>query len=134
MNMEIAFPGGKKVNAAYNGFIIETDQLKSDGGDGSAPQPYDLFLASIGTCAGIYVLYFCQERGIDTSKLKMTIRFDWNEKKHLVEAVRMHISLPPGFPEKYKAAVLKVAGLCTVKRNILDPPEFLIDADIQPDA
>jgi len=131
MEMEITFPGGKKVNSTYKGFTLETDQPKNEGGDGSAPEPYDLFLSSIGTCAGVYVVYFCHERGIDTSKLKMNIRFDRNEKKHLVEAVRIHIHLPPEFPEKYKSTVIKVAGLCTVKRNILNPPEFKIAADIQ---
>ena len=131
MEMEITFPGGKKVNSTYKGFTVETDQPKDEGGDGSAPEPYDLFLSSIGTCAGVYVVYFCNERGIDTSGLKMTVGFDRNEKKNLVEAVRIHIHLPPGFPEKYKSTVIKVAGLCTVKRNIFDPPEFIIKADIQ---
>ena len=131
MEMEITFPGGKKVNSTYKGFTVETDQPKDEGGDGTAPEPYDLFLSSIGTCAGVYVVYFCNERGIDTSGLKMTVGFDRNEKKNLVEAVRIHIHLPPGFPEKYKATVIKVAGLCTVKRNIFDPPEFIIKADIQ---
>ena len=131
MEMEITFPGGKKVNSTYKGFTVETDQPKDEGGDGSAPEPYDLFLSSIGTCAGVYVVYFCDERGIDTSGIKMTVRFDRNEKKNLVEAVRIHIHLPPGFPEKYKTAVIKVAELCTVKRNIFDPPEFIIKADIQ---
>jgi len=101
MEMEITFPGGKKVNSTYKGFSVETDQPKNEGGDGSAPE------------------------------LKMTVRFDRNEKKNLVEAVRIHIHLPPGFPEKYKSTVIKVAGLCTVKRNIFDPPEFIIKADIQ---
>lgn len=131
MEMEVTFPGGKKVNSTYKGFSVETDQPKNEGGDGSAPEPYDLFLSSIGTCAGVYVVYFCHERGIDTSDLKMTVQFDRNEKKHLVEAVRIHIDLPPGFPEKYKSTVIKVAGLCTVKRNMVDPPEFIIEADIQ---
>ena len=131
MEMEITFPGGKKVNSTYKGFTVETDQPKDEGGDGSAPEPYDLFLSSIGTCAGVYVVYFCDERGIDMSDLKMTVGFDRNEKKHLVETVRIHIYLPPGFPEKYKTAVIKAAGLCTVKRNIFDPPEFIIKADIQ---
>ncbi|MBW2562759.1 MAG: OsmC family protein [Deltaproteobacteria bacterium] len=131
MEMEITFPGGKKVNSTYKGFTVETDQPKNEGGDGSAPEPYDLFLSSIGTCAGVYVVYFCDERGIDMSDLKMTVGFDRNEKKHLVETVRIHIYLPPGFPEKYKTAVIKAAGLCTVKRNIFDPPEFIIKADIQ---
>ncbi len=131
MEMEVIFAGGKKVNTAYKGFIVETDQPKDEGGEGSAPEPYDLFLASIGTCAGVYVVYFCDERGLDTTGIKMTLEFDRNEEKHLVEAVRIHIDLPPGFPKKYKKAIIKTAGLCTVKRNIIDPPKFTVTAEIE---
>ena len=131
MEMEVFFPGGKRVNSTYKGFTVETDQSKDEGGDGSAPEPYDLFLSSIGTCAGVYVVYFCHERGIDTSGIKMTLQFDRNEKKHLVETVRIHIDLPPEFPKKYKNAVIKTVELCTVKRNIIDPPRFSVSADIQ---
>ena len=131
MEMNVNFPGGKKVNATYKGFTIETDQTKEEGGGGSAPEPYSLFLASIGTCAGVYVVYFCQERGIDTSNIKMKLQFERNEKKHLTEAVHIHIDLPPEFPPKYKAAIVKTAGLCSVKRNILDPPQFTISAEIR---
>ncbi len=131
MDMEIVFSGNKKVNAVYKGFTIETDQPKTEGGDGSAPEPYDFFLASIGTCAGVYVVYFCDERGIDTSGIKMSLQFDRNEKKHLIEAVHIHMSLPKEFPKKYKSAVIRAAELCTVKRNIIDPPEFSVTADIK---
>jgi ribosomal protein S12 methylthiotransferase accessory factor len=129
--MEISFPGNKKVNAHYNGFTIETDQAKAEGGDGSAPEPFDLFLSSMGTCAGIYVVYFCEERNIDTTGMKMSLTFDRNGQTHLIEKVNIQISLPPGFPEKYKSAVVKTAGLCTVKRNILKAPEFQVAAEIQ---
>jgi putative redox protein len=131
MEMAVTFPGGKKVNAAYKGFVVETDQPKEEGGEGSAPEPYDLFLASIGTCAGVNVVYFCEKRGLDTAGIKMTLAFDRNETKHLVEAVRIHFDLPPGFPQKYKNTIIKTAGLCAVKRNIIDPPEFIITAAIQ---
>ena len=129
--MEVYFPGGKKVNANYKGFTIETDQTREEGGEGSAPEPYSLFLASIGTCAGVYVVYFCQERGLDTSNIKMKLEFDRDEEKNLTTAVHMHIDLPPDFPPKYKKAVIKAAKLCTVKRNIADPPEFNVSAAIQ---
>ncbi len=131
MDMNIFFPGGKKVSADYKDFTIETDQPKTEGGDGLAPEPYDLFLASIGTCAGVYVVYFCDERGIDTSGIHMTLQFDRNEEKHLTERVRIHLDLPSDFPEKYKKAVIKVAERCTVKRNILDPPAFSVTAEIK---
>jgi putative redox protein len=131
MEMAVTFPGGKKVNAAYKGFVVETDQPKEEGGEGSAPEPYDLFLASIGTCAGVNVVYFCEKRGLDIAGIKMTLAFDRNETKHLVEAVRIHFDLPPGFPQKYKNTIIKTAGLCAVKRNIIDSPEFIVTAAIQ---
>ncbi len=131
MTMEISFPGNKKVVSLYKGFSIETDQPKDEGGDGSAPEPFDLFLSSMGTCAGIYVIYFCEERNIDTTGMKMSLAFDRNEQTHLVETVHIQISLPPGFPKKYRSAVEKTAGLCTVKRNILNPPRFEVSAQIQ---
>ena len=63
--------------------------------------------------------------------LKMNLSFEQDQKTHLVTKVGMQINLPPGFPPKYKKAVIKAAGLCTVKRNIAAPPEFEITADIQ---
>lgn len=131
--MEILFPGGKKVNSTYKGFVIETDQSKDEGGEGSAPEPYDLFLASIGTCAGIYVLIFCQERNINTEKLKIGLEFHRNDKTHLIEKINIRIVLPPEFPEKYKPAIIRTAELCTVKRNMANPPEFNIIAEIGAD-
>ena len=74
MEMTITFDGKKKIIADYHGHMIVTDQPVEAGGDGSAPAPFDLFLASIGTCAGVYVLYFCHERGIDTTGLKVRQR------------------------------------------------------------
>ena len=131
MLMDISFPGGKKVNATYKGFTVATDQPKDEGGDGSAPEPYDLVLASLGTCAGVYVLYFCDERKIDTTGLKMNLQAEKNEKTHLFEEIRIQIELPAGFPEKYKRAVVRAAELCTVKRSFVHPPNFTVTAEIQ---
>jgi len=131
MIMNISFPGGKRVNAHYKGFTIETDQSLKEGGDASSPEPFSLFLASLGTCAGIYVLSFCDKREIDTTGLKLTLSFEKDRKTYLVNQVNLRITLPPGFPPKYKNAVIKAADLCTVKRNIMAPPEFVITAEIQ---
>ena len=73
MEMEVVLSGGMKVNAIYKGFTIETDQPEQAGGDGSAPSPFDLFLASIGTCAGFYVLSFCQKQGIPTDEIRLML-------------------------------------------------------------
>jgi uncharacterized OsmC-like protein len=128
MEMEILFPGGKRVSSKYKGFTVETDQPKTEGGEGSAPEPYDLFLSSIGTCAGVYVLYFCEARHIPTDKIKMTLRFDQNEKSHLIENIYISLQLPPEFPDKYRNAVVRAAEMCTVKRSLIDPPEIHVAA------
>ncbi|HEY6874487.1 MAG TPA: OsmC family protein [Geobacteraceae bacterium] len=130
MEMKITFPGGKKVNAEWNGRVIATDQPVEAGGEGAAPTPFDCFLASLGTCAGIYALGFCQQRGIATEGLELTQRtaFAVEEGKRRLARVEIEISLPPGFPEKYRNAIVKAAELCAVKKAIMDPPEFAITA------
>jgi putative redox protein len=124
MAMEISFPGGKKVDAQYEGFTIKTDQSKKNGGDGTAPTPTFLFLTSLGTCAGIYALNFCEKREIDTAKLKLLVDFESDPKTHMVKKVAMKLTLPPNFPEKYAPAIIKAINLCHVKKYLHEPPEF----------
>ena len=126
MEMKNYFPGGKRVYADYGGFTIETDQPARGGGDDSAPAPFDLFLASIGTCAGIFALGFMQQRGIDPagSGIRMTPQFDPNVG--LITRIDLELTLPPEFPEKYQAAIINAMNLCSVKKHLHQPPEFQI--------
>ncbi len=124
MDMEIYFPGNKKVSADYRGFTIETDQPVGAGGDGSAPAPFDLFLASLGTCAGIYVLQFLKQRDLPTEGAGLGMSMERDPETHLVSKVKMEIRLPAGFPEKYTPAVIRAAELCAVKRHLEQPPAF----------
>ena len=126
MDMKITFPGGKKVNAEFNGFTHKTDQTLINGGEGSAPEPFYLFLSSIGTCAGIYVLGFCQQRGINTNRMVIVQSVNFNPFSGLIDIVKLNIILPKDFPEKYKKAVIKSANLCSVKKHIENPPQFII--------
>lgn len=129
MEMKITFPGGKKVNAEINGVTISTDQSIIDGGDGTAPSPFSYFLASLGTCAGIYVLSFCQQRNISTEGLSITQQMEFaadESGKNRLSKVRLDIMLPVGFPDKYRNAIVKAAELCSVKKVIMNPPEFEI--------
>jgi ribosomal protein S12 methylthiotransferase accessory factor len=123
-DMIITFAGGKKVNAEFNGFTIETDQAVYAGGEGSAPEPYTLFLSSIGTCAGIFVLSFCQSRGIPTEGIRLVQSHEARETGRGIGRIVITIELPPDFPEKYRDAVVSAANLCAVKRTIMDPPVF----------
>jgi putative redox protein len=127
VDITITFPGGKKVSAEMNGMIIPTDQPKKLGGDDTAPSPYALFLASIGTCAGIYVLSFCQERKISTDAISLSQRLEYAataEGKSKLSKILIDIRVPPDFPEKYHAALVRVAEQCAVKKTIQDPPQF----------
>jgi putative redox protein len=124
--MEITFDGGKIVTAHSHGHKIVTDQPLDNGGGNTAPAPYDLFLASIGTCAGIYVKSFCDNRNIPTEGIKIIQSHEWNEETGLPVNIKLDIKLPEGFPEKYKASLIHVAELCKVKKTIANPPEFEI--------
>ena len=124
MEMEITFPGGARVDASFGGMTVKTDQPAQGGGTGSAPTPFATFLASIGTCAGIYVLGFCQQRGLPTKDIKIIQRMQSNPMTGLVGKIALDIQLPPDFPEKYKAAVIKSAEQCTVKKHLEHPPVF----------
>ena len=134
MEITITFPGNKKVNAEVNGMVIPTDQTKLDGGEGSAPSPFLHFLASFGTCAGIYVLSFCKERGIPTENVTLTERLEYGttpEGKSFLDTIALDINVPPDFPEKYHKALIKVADQCAVKKTILLPPKFAIKTVVQ---
>ena len=122
--MEIVFQGGKRVNAVYHGFTIETDQSQGSGGAGTAPEPFDLFLASIGTCAGIYVLNFCEARNISMDGAGLILTPGRDPDSGMVDKITIEIQLPTDFPERYVAAVKRAAELCTVKRHLANPPEF----------
>ena len=124
--MEITFDGGKVITAHYRGFDIKTDQPVKSGGTETAPSPFDLYLASIGTCAGIYVKMFCDNRQIPTDDIKIIQKTEFSSETGLPVKLTLDIKLPENFPEKYKASVLNVAELCKVKKSIANPPVFQI--------
>lgn len=128
--IQVLFPGGVRVDASYKGFVIQTDQPTHEGGTGAAPAPFDLFLASLATCAGYYVLVFCQERQIPTEGLALSMRTEKNPETKMISRISIEVILPPGFPEKYKTAVVRAAHQCTVKRLMITPPLFQIEAKI----
>ncbi len=126
----VTLPGGSRVDALWRGFAFLTDQPVHAGGGNTAPSPFDLFLASLATCAGYYVLAFCQERKIPTEGITLVQRMEKGPKSKLIEMVRIEIRLPAGFPEKYKNAVIKAADQCTVKAHLAFPPDFEITSRI----
>ena len=127
MEMIITFPGNKKVDAEYRGHTIRTDQPKLGGGDGSAPAPFDLFLASIVTCSGVYIVDFCKNRGIPTDNIRIIQNMVRDQEKKMITGITLDIEVPADFPEKYRESLKKVVDLCAVKRHILNAPSFEIN-------
>ena len=120
--MLIDFPGGSRVDAHFGGFTVNTDQPPAS----SAPSPFEMFLASIGTCAGIYVLGFCQQRGLPTTDIRIVERVAHSQLTHMVEKIDLEIQVPATFPEKYRESLIRSAELCAVKKHLENPPRFNI--------
>jgi ribosomal protein S12 methylthiotransferase accessory factor len=128
MEMVIDFPGGARVDAHFGPFTVMTDQSPRGGGEGSAPEPFALFLASLGTCAGIYVLNFCRQRGLPTEGIRLVQRMSADPTTGKLAGVDLEIQLPEGFPEKYHEAVIRSASQCAVKRLLDNPPAIQVRA------
>ncbi len=124
MEMTVTFPGGARVDAQFGSFTIPTDQPPHAGGDGSAPAPFALFLAYIGTCAGIYVHGFCRQRGLPVDGINISQRMAADPRTGMVARVDLDIQVPPTFPEKYHDALVRAASQCAVKKHLETPPKF----------
>jgi ribosomal protein S12 methylthiotransferase accessory factor len=122
----VSFPGGKRVDASFGGFKVETDQSEKNGGQALAPEPFEFFLASLATCAGIYVLGFCQKRDIPTGGVRLVQSLERDPEGKIL-TITIRIEVPPAFPEKYHEALVRVAAKCAVKKTIESPPRFVIE-------
>jgi ribosomal protein S12 methylthiotransferase accessory factor len=124
MEITVSFPGGKRVDAQVGGFTIRTDQPAFSGGEGSAPEPFTLFLASLATCAGIYVVGFCRARDIPTKDIRLIERTESDPKTGRLLRVSLEVQVPVDFPAEYRDAVARAAAACKVKKTLADPPTF----------
>jgi ribosomal protein S12 methylthiotransferase accessory factor len=124
MEMVIDFPGGARVDAHFGSYTVNTDQPPMGGGEGSAPTPFAIFLSSIGTCAGIYVLGFCKQRGLSTDGIRIVQRVHNDPATRMIGTVELEIQVPPDFPKKYYESLVRSAELCAVKKHLEKPPQF----------
>ena len=124
--IEVSFPGGKRVDAKIGDTVIKTDQSVKNGGDASAAEPFQLFLASIATCAGIYALEFCLARKLSLKGLSLKMICDRDPELKLYTRMTIELQLPEDFPEKMEKAIVRSMNLCSVKKHINNAPEFII--------
>jgi ribosomal protein S12 methylthiotransferase accessory factor len=123
VNIAVSFPGGVAVEASVKGHMVRTDQ-PAPLGAGSGPAPFDLFLASIATCMGFYALRFCQERGIATAGLGLSLETVRDEAKKRLSTIKVALTVPSGFPERYREAIRRAVDQCAVKKHMIEPPAF----------
>jgi ribosomal protein S12 methylthiotransferase accessory factor len=126
MEMVIDFPGGLRVDAHVRDHTVMTDQPPAN----TAPMPFELFLASIGTCAGIYVLGFCNQRKLPTDGIRIVQRNQSNPATGLMDKIDLEIQVPPTFPPQYHDALVRSAELCKVKKTLENPPEFQVTTKV----
>lgn len=122
--IRVTFPGGLRVNAQVGSFLVETDQPVSGGGEDAAPAPFDLFLASIATCAGIYALGYCRARQLSTEGLAVTQSMETDPTTKLPTRITLELTLPEGFPEHHRVAILRAMNGCKVKKTMAAAPVF----------
>lgn len=125
-DIQVTFGAGKQVSARVGKHTVHTDQPSADGGNDEAPGPFELFLASLATCAGYYVLAFCRTRELSTDGIALRQHVDVDPATHLPTRVSVTITLPPSFPEKYRSGVVRAAESCKVKRTIAALPKWEI--------
>ncbi|QQR73510.1 MAG: OsmC family protein [Holophagales bacterium] len=123
MEITVSFPGGVAVAAQLPAHVVLTDQ-PAPLGEGSAPSPFDLFLASLATCAGFYALRFCQQREIPTDGMRLSLATERDPTSKRLAKIGIVLDLPAGFPERYREAVIRAMDQCAVKKAIVDPPAF----------
>ncbi len=126
MEITVTFPGGARVDATFGPYTVRTDQPPQGGGEGMAPTPFATFLASLATCAGVYILGFCRQRGLPTEGIRLIQRAHADPATGMVERVEMEILVPEDFPEKYRPALVRSAEQCAVKKHLEHPPRFEI--------
>jgi len=127
----VTLPGGRRVDAQLGAHRVCTDQPRDLGGEDAAPSPFQLFLAAIGTCAGIFVQGFCQKRGLPTEGIRIVERPRYAADGALA-GVDLDIQVPPSFPERYLEALVRVADQCSVKKAIQAQPTFQVRAVVAP--
>jgi putative redox protein len=134
MEIMVDFPGDARVDAHLGAFTVSTDQPVTAGGTQSAPSPFEVFLASLATCAGVYVQGFCKMRGIPSEGIRLIQKTERNPDTKMVTKIFQEIQLPDGFPQQYVSAIIRAAESCLVKKHLETPPAFEVKASVAPHA
>ena len=128
MQVNVRYLDNLRLEAAFDDFNITTDQPVRYKGDGTAPSPFDYFLASSALCAAYFVKIYCKARGIPTEDIKLSQNNIVDPENRYKQIFNIQIELPSSISEKDRAGILASMERCTVKRVIQNNLEFKIEA------
>lgn len=115
---KVTFPGNKKVDVEFGKFSVKTDQKIIYGGDDTAPEPFNIFLSSIGSCAGIYAVSFCDTRELNTDGMYLMLDISFKERENFLKEIKLTLYVNKEFPEKYIKPIKKSMNSCAVKNQL----------------
>lgn len=137
MEIKVNFLDNLRLEAKFDDFTVIADQPIRYKGDGSAPGPFDYFLASSALCAAYFVKVYCQARQIPTHNIRLSQNNIVDPENRYKQTLKIQIELPADISEKDRQGILRSIDRCTVKKAIQTGPEFVIetvdsiDADAQ---
>jgi ribosomal protein S12 methylthiotransferase accessory factor len=137
MEIKVNFLDKLRLEAKFDDFTVIADQPIRYKGDGSAPGPFDYFLASSALCAAYFVKLYCNTRNIPTENIRLSQNNIVDPENRYQQIFKIQVELPPDISEKDRQGILRSIDRCTVKKVVQAGPEFVIeevenlDADAQ---
>ncbi|WP_296256252.1 MULTISPECIES: OsmC domain/YcaO domain-containing protein [unclassified Pseudomonas] len=137
MEIKVNFLDNLRLEAKFDDFTVIADQPIRYKGDGSAPGPFDYFLASSALCAAYFVKLYCQTRNIPTDHIRLSQNNIVDPENRYNQIFKIQVELPADISEKDRLGILRSIDRCTVKKVVQAGPEFVIeevenlDADAQ---
>ncbi len=136
MEIKVNFLDNLRLEAKFDDFTVVADQPIRYKGDGSAPGPFDYFLASSALCAAYFVKLYCQTRDIPTENIRLSQNNIVDPDNRYNQIFKIQVELPAEISEKDRQGILRSIDRCTVKKVVQTGPEFVIEQvdDLDADA
>ena len=128
MQIEVRYLENLKLEALFGDYTVLTDQPVRYKGDGTAPRPFDYFLASSALCAAYFVKVYCKSRDIPTNDIRVTQDNIVDPEDRYKQTFKIQVELPASLSEKDRVAIVNSIDRCTVKKTIQASPKFVIEA------
>ncbi|WP_199529708.1 OsmC domain/YcaO domain-containing protein [Pseudoalteromonas sp. bablab_jr010] len=127
MEIKVNFLDNLRLEAKFDDFSVIADQPIRYKGDGTAPSPFDYFLASSALCAAYFIKVYCNSRDIPTDGIRVAQNNIVDPEDRYNQIFQIQVELPESLSEKDRTGILRSVERCTVKRVIQTGPEFKID-------